>query len=318
MKVVDMRRREGAVEVETNPSGHITEALDLLNSKVEEPFSIQSFQHTRQKVVSHSVDLFTLQKLAASMQEDRDKVRLNSLGMMRAGDWLNTVPSKALGLHMRPLEFLTSVKYRLGLPVFIVEGPCTACGRPSDRYGDHALGCAQQGERLSRHNTLRDAIYQAAQQAVLSPTREERYLLSQQGRELERPGDVLIPNWTSGMDTALDITVISPLQASEVKKATEESGSALEHRFRAKMSKYFDACKDQGIHFLPLPVETLGAWHPRAISALTRLGQQLARQTGRMEEETVRHLFQRLSILLMKSILILILSRTPVFSPPGG
>jgi hypothetical protein len=36
------------------------------------------------------------------------------------------------------------------------------------------------------------------------------------------------------------------------------------------------------------------------VSALTRLGRQLARQTGREEEETVRNFFQRLSVLLMK------------------
>ena len=91
-------------------------------------------------------------------------------------------------------------------------------------------------------------------------------------------------------------------------------GSALEHRFQSKMSKYFEACRTQGIHFLPLPVSTLGGWHSRAISALTRLGRQLGRQTGREEDLTVRHLFQRLSTLLMKANASLILSRTPVHS----
>ena len=117
------------------------------------------------------------------------------------------------------------------------------------------------------------------------------------------------------MDTACDITVISPLQISQVRKAAEEAGSSLDYRFRTKMTKYFDACKAQGLHFLPLVVETLGGWHPQAISAFTRLGRQLARQTGREEDQTTRHLFQRLAILLMKGNAALILSRTPVFSP---
>ena len=185
-------------------------------------------------LVSHSVNLFTLQQLAESLLEVREKARLNSLGLARSGDWLNTVPTKALGLHMRSLEFITCIKYRLGLPVFLAEGPCIACGRHSDVLGDHALGCGNQGERLSRHNYLRDAIYEAARQALLSPTREERFLLAQQGRELERPGDVVIPNWTAGQDTACDITVISSLQAAQVKKAAEEAGSALDHRFNNK------------------------------------------------------------------------------------
>ena len=168
---------------------------------------------------------------------------------------------------------------------------------------------------LSRHNSFKDAIYETARQALLSPTREERFLLAQQGRELERPGDVVIPNWTAGQDTACDITVISSLQAAQVKKAAEEAGSALDHRFNTKMSKYFDACKTQGLHFQPLVVECLGGWHPQAITALKKLGRQLGRQIGREEEETTRHLFQRLSVLLMKSNSSLILSRTPVHSP---
>ena len=80
----------------------------------------------------------------------------------------------------------------------------------------------------------------------------------------------------------------------------------LEHHFIHKMTKYHDSYTEQGIHFQPLPVETLGGWHCQSITALTRLGKQLARHT---EEESIRFLFQRLSISLMKSNAALILSR---------
>ena len=298
-----------------SPSSHFSIALRLFNSKVAEPFSPEAIGQSRQKVLSHEVDLCSLQQLAVALPGDRDQARINSLCLQRAGDWLNTVPNKALGLHLRDSEAIIAIKYRLGIPVFLVSGPCVACGRHSDALGDHSLGCAQQGERLSRHHALRDALYQSAQQAVLSPTREERYLLTQAGREDERPGDILIPSWTSGMDTACDVTVISPLQALTVTKAAREAGSALDTRYRAKMSKYFDACREQGIHFLPLPVETLGAWHPLAIKAIEKLGRQLGRATGREGEETVRHLFQRLSVLLMKGNAALILGRIPAYAP---
>ena len=52
----------------------------------------------------------------------------------------------------------------------------------------------------------------------------------------------------------------------------------------------------------------------QSVTVLTKLGRELARQTGREEGESVRHLFQRLSILLMKGNASLILSRTPAFS----
>ena len=37
--------------------------------------------------------------------------------------------------------------------------------------------------------------------------------------EVGRPADVLIPGWSSGKDVAYDVTVINPLQDSEVNQA---------------------------------------------------------------------------------------------------
>ena len=68
-------------------------------------------------------------------------------------------PIPALGLHLRPQEFISTVKYRLGVPVYDADGPCPACQTHSDRFGDHALCCGHQGERIARLNHLRDAIF---------------------------------------------------------------------------------------------------------------------------------------------------------------
>ena len=84
--------------------------------------------------------------------EEREKARLLSISLDHAGDWLNTPPLIALGLHLRPVEFVLVVKYRLGLPVFDQRGPCPACLQESDILGDHALCCGSGGERISRHN----------------------------------------------------------------------------------------------------------------------------------------------------------------------
>ena len=159
-----------------NASNHICPFQKNTVSPSHSPHS--PITHSTQKAVSHTIDLHTLQKLATSTTEVREKARLNSLGLPRVGDWLNTVPCKALGLHLRSLEFVTMTRYRLGLPVFQVEGQCPAeCGLTNDRLGDHALGCAHRGKRLNRHNALRDIIFETAQQSLLSPTMEERSLI---------------------------------------------------------------------------------------------------------------------------------------------
>ena len=79
---------------------------------------------------------------------------MNSLAMQHAGDWLNTVPVRALGLYLRPREFTVAVKYRLGVRVYPEAGPCIVCGEDIDAYGDHAVGCGKEGERIFRHNVL--------------------------------------------------------------------------------------------------------------------------------------------------------------------
>ena len=63
--------------------------------------------------------------------------------------------------------------------------------------------------------------------------------------------------------------------------------------------------------FAPLPVETMGGWLESAANHIKRLGQALARATGQVDSESVSHLFQHLSVLLMKGNMSLLLARVP-------
>ena len=131
--------------------------------------------------------------LSQSLLEKRDEARLASLCLDHAGDRLNVIPSPILGLHIRPQELRYSVLYRLGAPIFPSTGPCPACKKESDRFGDHAIVCGSHGERIARHNQLRDAIYQVAASSNLAPRKEENALLPGTSA---RSADVLIPQWT--------------------------------------------------------------------------------------------------------------------------
>ena len=105
-------------------------------------------------------------------------------------------PIPALGLRLRPGEFTTVTRYRLGCPVFETDGPCPDPLLPSDQFGDHALCCGHGGERISRHNQLRDPLYVMAAADALNLTKESKFLLPGLDR---RPADVLIPKvgwWT--------------------------------------------------------------------------------------------------------------------------
>ncbi len=140
-----------------------------------------------------------------------------------------------------------------------------------------SLCCGSQGERISRHNALRDALHSVAVKAALGPTREGRFLLPGGDR---RPADILIPNWTRGRDSALDVTVTHPLQQATVAGAAVTPGHAAEAAYRRKMADSAGDCDREGIQFLPLAAESLGGWHPVAVAQVEKLAVALARHTA--------------------------------------
>ena len=152
-----------------------------------------------------------------------------------------------------------------------------------------------------------------AASANLAPRKEENALLPGTSA---RPADVFIPCWSGGRDTALDVTVVSPLLTDRVDLSATEPGHTLSVAFNDKCRSYLAACQRENISFVPLPVETLGGWHPKAAEELRRLARAQARSTGREENDAIRHLFQRLGVLLVKGNAALLLNRIPTFSPP--
>ena len=203
-----------------------------------------------------------------------------------------------------------AVKYRIGCPLYTTAGKCPACPKLSDIFGDHAISCGTEGERIARHNVLRDTLYHTCASAALAPTKEGRALLPGTNA---RPADVFLPHWSAGKDTAWDVTVVNPLQDQLVANAARTAGHALSYAYNWKVSRggVGAACQREGIVFLPLPCETLGGWHETAVQQIKKLAAALSRQTGQEESVAVSHLWQRLSVHLMKGNAALLLNRVP-------
>ena len=154
--------------------------------------------------------------------------------------------------------------------------------------------------------------FEAARSGHLAPHMEEGALIP---GNRGKPADIFIPHWTGGKDTALDVTVVHPLTPSRLSTSAESPGSTLETAFKNKCRNTEDACAQEGIIFLPLPEESLGGWHPKALAELKRLARAQARARGGKEDEASRHLLQRLSVLLMKGNSALLSLRDPSHPP---
>ena len=183
----------------------------------------------------------------------------------------------------------------------------------SDKFGDHAVSCGYQGERISRHNLIRDLLFSSAATANLSPLKEVQALIP--GTEA-RPADLYLRNWTSGKDTCLDITIVNALRTDLVSRAATEPGHALTTAYAKKWKSYGEQCENEGLTFIPLPMDTLGALHTSTIAQIDKLARAVARANGSEEEECVRHLFQRTSIQLTRSNVTMILNRNPTHADP--
>ena len=138
--------------------------------------------------------------------------------------------------------------------------------------------CGTGGERIARHNHLRDAIFDTAAAAGLGPVKEGRFLLPGCDR---RPADVLLHNWAQGRDAALDVTVVTPMRQDLVVAAATNPGHALSFKYDEKLNGAEELCRRQGIAFFPLAAETFGGWHRVGEREIKKLGSALA-TLGRM------------------------------------
>ena len=88
------------------------------------------------------------------------KSHLQRLDSPHANAWLSARPSSMDGSDciLPPRIFRTAVARLLGQPVFSNSLPCPLCEQTMDLYGDHPLCCKKSGDRITRHNRLRNLV----------------------------------------------------------------------------------------------------------------------------------------------------------------
>merc|ERR1711884_741493 len=77
-----------------------------------------------QRKISALVDKESHSRLIEAVTVPRELARLKCVSREGAGDWLTALPSQTLGLHLRKTEFITAIRYRLGMPIFRTQGEC--------------------------------------------------------------------------------------------------------------------------------------------------------------------------------------------------
>ena len=202
-----------------------------------------------ERALSRVIDESSYDTLLDSAPDSRSRAFALSCAIPHAGDM---VERHSIICSWTPsildCEFRPCLQYWLGLPIFAEGVRCPICLVNTDSYGDHHVGCGGNGDRIHRHDSIRDAVFSAAQTAALEVP---SLIPSSQSR----PADIFLPNWKRGQPAALDVTVISTLQRLTLQGAATTQGHALVMGEERKMAAHAESCRAIGVSFVPLVME---------------------------------------------------------------
>ena len=192
-----------------------------------------------------------------------DKARLLSVSAPHAASWLSVIPSVGLGLHLDPDEFRTAVKWWFGMETSYASNCVLCLDSALDPLGHHAATCKRGGDAVLRHNKLRDILAESFHQAHIRVQVEAGSGLSHDHSN-SRPADILVFDWDHGKPAALDLTVVSLLNANILKEAGATAGAAAQAAEARKHTTNDQKCTELGWSCVPLAVESYGAWGKEA------------------------------------------------------
>ena len=221
-----------------------------------------------------------------------------------ASSWLHARPIKVNNLYLNDAEFRVAILQRLGIPLFHNSPQCPNCDMKLDQHGYHALTCKRSGEKVRRHNSIRDIIFNQARNSHLNPVSEKVNLII---GSKERPADVYIPD-ASNEDYWIDVAVTDPRQPTYFKHSLSKKNYAIDAYTKKKHEKYDHHVlkwnNDQinrKAKFIPMIADSFGAWSQNSIDVFDFI---LKRDPERNEVSySIRKnfLFSKLSISIQRN-----------------
>ena len=140
--------------------------------------------------------------------------------------------------------------------------------------------------------------------AARHPIVEERPV----GRHRERP-DIRALGRSGGTEL-FDVTICHPLSPARIRDAVENPLNLLKAAWTAKVSRYASMLQAAGTRFnlLPVPLSTLGGWHPDAHKALCSVASTIAARGLSTFSRARSILFQRHAALLVTNNALCLMS----------
>ncbi|GKA19539.1 hypothetical protein Tco_0699454 [Tanacetum coccineum] len=285
--------------------GHIfDDALSVFNTYMETDLLSNPSKIAASKLMKKMVDIYftrvTKNLLSTFSLSPRQMALWTSQREDHTSDWLRTVPISGLGQTMNCKTYRCVLYYWLGISLFFVSKPCSACSRVfvGDIYGDHAVSCAGIIGIKHRHNAVRDTLVDTCYCSGISDDKEVDIGLNDECDKPLRPADMLLYSWDGGLDVCVDLTGSSPLTQTEMVDFVP--GRAVIDVAQRKRGKYMTKCAAIGYGFLPFSFSSLGELETNAVILLKRIRKfSMTQDIGARADV---HIFNRNSFAIAKGV----------------
>jgi len=174
---------------------------------------------------------------------------------------------------MSPVEYGTILRYRLMIPMFLIDEVCSVCRKAClDTFGKHAVHCKELPSFKYRHDFVRDVLFDIFRRAGISMKKEApvNFLNDPLDRRSTlRLADVMVYRWVDGKHACVDLTEVSPLVGLGAGPFTV--GQTTLKAASNKVAKHEKACSDNQHVFIPFAFDIFCFLAPEAVDLLHRV-----------------------------------------------
>jgi len=234
-----------------------------------------------QKTLSAGIDKRRKEELTAALDEE-NVFRLALISRERVSSWLSDVPIYGAGLEWSNVHFRVLLRWWLGLKVSEV-GECnlSKCKGHMSPTGKHALACRVGGDMVTRHNRIRDCVYNIAKEGALAPVKEKYGLLSDAPEN--RPADIFIPSLNGINNLCLDVAVTCPLRGT----FKYDINACNRYAEDVKRKRYEEFFKGVNMSYIPLVFDIYGGVSDGGRKILSDIIEEYVSREGVLSAESV-------------------------------
>nr|GEW22733.1 hypothetical protein [Tanacetum cinerariifolium] len=165
--------------------------------------------------------------------------------------WLRAIPISRLGQTMNGKTYHCVLSYQLGIPLFSVLKPCSACSRvfAEHIYGDHVVLCAGIIGIKHHQNVVHDTRVDICFCSGILAGKEVDIGLDGGCNKPFCQAYMLLYLWDGGLDVCIDLSGFSPLAA--VQNPNSSNNDSLNVKASLEDSSMVYATNDRVFDFIP-------------------------------------------------------------------